>query len=108
MTFQTRYVTAMDAWLLTCMVFVALATFEYAILLAMRFGTHFKINPSEKIKDEFKTTRKCVKIDRLSLKMFFLAYLLAVSTYFYYLQSKYYRQDEDPVNDNDDGHAFAE
>ena len=54
--------TAMDIWLLLCMVFVALATFEYAIMLAMRFGTHFKINTSDKTNDEFKTTRKCVKL----------------------------------------------
>ena len=107
MKFQTRVMTAMDVWLCTCMVFVALAIFEYAILLAMRFGTHFKINTSEKKNDEFKTTRKCVKIDRLSLKIFFLAYLLAVSTYFYILQSKY-RQDEEPDNHNEYGHAVAE
>ena len=48
--------TAMDAWLLMCMLFVALATFEYAILLAMRFGNHL-ISASEKSKDAF---RRCV------------------------------------------------
>ena len=74
MKFQTRSMTAMNIWMLTCMLFVALATFEYAILLATRFGTDCKINASKKTNDEFKTKRKCMKIDRLSLKIFFLVY----------------------------------
>ena len=87
MKFQTRNMTAMDIWLLKCMLFVALATFEYAMLLAMRFGTHL-ISASEKSKDAF---RRCVKIDRLSLKIFFLAYFLSLGTYFYYVGSQYHK-----------------
>ena len=75
----------MDVWLLMCMLFVALATFEYAILLAMRFGNHL-ISASEKSKDAF---RRCVKIDRLSLKIFFLAYLISIGAYFYYVGTQY-------------------
>ena len=83
--------TAMDVWLLMCMLFVALATFEYAILLAMRFGSHFRINTSEKSKDEFMISRRCVKIDRLSLKIFFLAYCISLGTYLYYVGSQYHQ-----------------
>ena len=36
--FQTRYLTALDIWLLLCMLFVAMATFEYATLLGIKFG----------------------------------------------------------------------
>ena len=110
MNFQTRDMTAMDIWLLTCMLFVALATFEYAILLAMRFGTHSKIKPNEKMNNEIKITRKCLKIDRISLKVFLLTYLLAVGTYFYYLRSQY-GQYEEPDSYHKEHHmhdAFAE
>ena len=109
MKFQTRSMTAMNIWMLTCMLFVALATFEYAILLATRFGTDCKINASKKTNDEFKTKRKCMKIDRISLKIFFLVYLLVVCTYFYCLKSKYGRvRYEENEDHHDDGHAFAE
>ena len=33
----------MDTWLLLCMGFVALALFEYAVLLAIRFGKQGEI-----------------------------------------------------------------
>ena len=33
----------MNVWLLVCMMFVTLVTFEYAILLAIRFGKENKI-----------------------------------------------------------------
>ena len=116
MKFQTRHLTAMDIWLLLCMLFVALATFEYAILLAIRFGGKYKINTSKKMNSEFKAERKCMQIDRLSLKIFFLAYLLTVGTYFYYLQSKYGQTEEhghhhgdeeghDHVEHHEDGHV---
>ena len=70
----------MDVWLLLCVLFVALATFEYAILLSIRFGKGKKRNvkASREGKQE-----KCYKMDNMSLRMFVGIYILAVATYFY-------------------------
>ena len=38
----------MDIWLLKCMMFVALATFEYAVLLGIRFGKHEHLSLMER------------------------------------------------------------
>ena len=38
----------MDTWLLLCMLFVAMATFEYAILLGITFGRQNRVNVTQK------------------------------------------------------------
>ena len=71
----------MDIWLLLSMIFVALAIFEYAVMLAIRFGKGGKINAGQgggKDKDKL-----CCKVDRISLKMFLGTYILMVVIYFY-------------------------
>ena len=73
----------LDIWLLLCIIFVALALFEYGILLALRFGKqHTKIldnmigNYSEP-----NAVAKCRKIDRYALKIFMTAHVMIVCTY---------------------------
>ena len=70
----------MDVWLLLCILFVALATFEYAILLSIRFGKGKKRNEKGSREDK---QEKCYKVDKMSLRMFVGIYILTVATYFY-------------------------
>ena len=71
----------MDIWLLLSMMFVASAIFEYAVLLAIRFGNNWKIN--EQKNAQKKKEQKCYKVDRISLKMFIGTYIFAAVTYFF-------------------------
>ena len=48
----------MDIWLLLSMMFVASAIFEYAVLLAIRFGKNWKIN--EEKNAQKKKEQKCI------------------------------------------------
>ena len=73
----------MDIWLLLCMLFVALVTFEYAILLSILFGKGKKINMKGSIENK---QGKCNKVDKMSLIMFVGIYILTVGTYFYLVQ----------------------
>ena len=70
----------MDIWLLLCMTFVTLATFEYALLLAILFDKR------EKIHFEMGTTemkaRTCNKVDRISFILFVGTYILTIIAYF--------------------------
>ena len=70
----------MDIWLLLCMMFVAFATFEYALLLAIRFGKGRMLN-AEEIAFEDKED-KCNKVDTTSLRLFIGTYILTVVAYF--------------------------
>lgn len=79
-SFQAREITAMDTWLLISMIFVAMATFEYAVLLALRFGRGKKINS---MGDEFENKEeRCYKVDRISFILFMVVYILIVVVYF--------------------------
>ena len=71
----------MDIWLLLCMLFVALAIFEYAVMLAIRFGKRKK-NLIEK-GDQENREELCNKVDGISLWVFMGFYVLAVGSYFY-------------------------
>ena len=66
------------------MMFVAMAMFEYAILLAMKFGKHNKISADKDPREEKKTAEKCRKIDLYALRAFVGVHALTVFTYFYY------------------------
>ena len=39
--------TALDIWFLICIGFVAMALFEYAILLGIKYGKHNKANSNQ-------------------------------------------------------------
>ena len=73
----------LDIWLLLCIIFVALALFEYGILLALRFGKQkTKIFDNMiGIDKETYAVAKCRKIDRYALKIFMTAHVMIVCTY---------------------------
>ena len=79
--------TALDIWLLLSMIFVALATFEYAVLLAVKFGKQRE--GSKKDADGRKRDEKCRQIDRYALRVFIVVYGVSVLTYFYAVVSKH-------------------
>ena len=56
--------TALDLWLLICLLFVALAMFEYAVMLGAGFRKELQR-----------------KIDRLALVMFMALYALTILIY---------------------------
>ena len=70
----------MDIWLLKCMMFVALATFEYAVLLGIRFGKHEHLSLMGN--DTNYKARKCNRADKTCLLLFLGLYSLAVVAYF--------------------------
>ena len=77
----------MDNWMLICMAFVALAQFEYAIQLYIRFGN---ANMISTVGDKLKTTKtegKCRKIDRYALRIFLIVYIITVGAYYYNVKS---------------------
>ena len=81
---QTRSMTGMDVWMIICMIFVALAKFEYAVQLKNIFGTADKIGNANEKGDKTKTAEKSRKIDRYALVVIFPAYILTAVGYFYY------------------------
>ena len=62
------------------MMFVALATFEYAILLGVRFGKGRNI--SSMGCEEENNEKKCNLVDRICLEVFMAIYTLVVVAYF--------------------------
>ena len=78
----------MDAWLLLCMIFVALALFEYAVQLAIRYrGMREKSKkPLDDIEKESKEI--CRKIDRWALRIFVGLDVLVVASYFYFVSQQ--------------------
>ena len=81
---QTRDVTAMDFWFLICIIFVAMALFEYAILLAIKFGKQNKVNANRKGEKKDKMAEaKCCMIDRHALRVFAALYGAIVGIYFF-------------------------
>ena len=64
------------------MLFVATAMFEYAILLAIKFGKQNRFTPLVSPGDEESKEEKCCFIDLYALRGFIFAYALTVSTYF--------------------------
>ena len=74
--------TALDIWLLLSKIFVALATFEYAILLKIKFGRGNVKNTPKKEVESKKRDEKCRKMDHYALISFLVAYGITVFTYF--------------------------
>ena len=77
--------TAMDIWLLICLLFVALVTLEYAILLAVRFGNGRRINKKRNAKEN--KGNECNKMDGISLRLFMGIYVLTVGSYYYVVET---------------------
>ena len=71
--------TALDKWLLLSMLTVVMATFEYGVLLAIRFGGKDRINNRKR-----NIEGKCNKIDHCAFMLFITIYTIATGTYFYY------------------------
>ena len=76
----------MDNWMLICMAFVALAQFEYAIQLYIRFNANMVSAVGEKLRTA-KTEGKCRKIDRYALRIFLVVYIITVGAYYYNVKS---------------------
>ena len=66
------------------MMFVAMAMFEYAILLAIKFGKQNKISAEKNLKEDKMAAEKCRRIDLYALRTFIGVHVLTVGTYFYY------------------------
>ena len=62
------------------MTFVTLSTFEYAVVLAIRFDKGEKIDLERNSAENKVET--CNKVDRLSLKVFVGTYIISVGAYF--------------------------
>ena len=65
-----------------CLLFVALATFEYAILLKLTFWKTRKVMTMDDSVDEEKRDKVCHNIDCLALPTFSIIYALSVISYF--------------------------
>ena len=73
----------MDIWQLLCMIFVALALFEYAFQLAIRYREKTKRSKKHFEEHEKDSNQRCLLIDRWALRIFAGLYVLVVGTYFY-------------------------
>lgn len=70
------------------MIFVALALFEYALLLAIRFGKQSKIHGIMiGIKDDAAVVGKCHKIDLYALRVFIVLHNVLVIVYISFIHS---------------------
>ena len=68
--------------MIQCIVFVASALFEYAVLVTIRFGKQNKVNDSMiGIDDETEAVGRCRKIDLYALRAFIILYALFISGY---------------------------
>ena len=65
------------------MIHVAMAMFEYATLLTIKFGKQGKISDEKDQSEEKNILKRCRKIDFYALRAFIATYLLTVGTYFY-------------------------
>ena len=76
----------MDVWMLLCILFVASALFEYAILLAIRFGKQNKIGDKFLgTKDEATAIQKCRRLDLYALRVFVGLFAIKVCAYIAYI-----------------------
>ena len=70
------------------MLHVAMAMFEYAILLTIKFGKQDQMSNERDHGEEKNALKKCRKIDFYALRAFIATYLLTVGAYFYiYIES---------------------
>ena len=77
----------MDIWMLACMFMVAMALFEYAILLAIRFGKLKKVNVNRMGENDALVEERCRRIDRHALRMFLAISAIKMGIYFFTIYS---------------------
>lgn len=101
---KAKALSALDIWLLTCMLYVALALFEYSYLLNLRFTSQkkkkIKIKPNvteessnpegaendkKKFDEELKV--KCQKVDKMATLIFAVTFVAFIVVYFAYFMS---------------------
>ena len=78
----------MDTWLLICMIFVALALFEYAFQLAIRYREMTRGNKKDIEEHEKASKQRCLKIDRWALRIFAGLYILVIGAYLYFVSQQ--------------------
>ena len=79
---QTRDLTALDFWFLVCILFVASALCEYAILLGIKFGKQNN-GKGERHDKMALADAKCRMIDRHALRVFIALHGAVVGFYFF-------------------------
>ena len=79
--------TALDIWILLCMLFVATATFEYAMLLIIRYRKPMDKRKTGDMYDKIEATIE--KADRCAFRAFMAIYVLTDVIYFSIVHSKY-------------------
>ena len=65
------------------MCIVALALFEYAILLSIRYGKQDKIDVADSNDVTMARQQKCKKIDKYAMRFLLAANIGTIGTYFY-------------------------
>ena len=78
----------MDTWLLLCMIFVALALFEYAFQLALRYQGKARGKKEDIEEREKASKQRCLAIDRWALRIFTGLYILVIGSYFYFVSQQ--------------------
>ena len=73
--------------MLACMFMVAMALFEYAILLAIRFGKLKKVNVSRMGENDALLEERCRRIDRHAFRMFLAISAIKMGIYFFTIHS---------------------
>ena len=73
--------TALDTWILMCTSFVALATLEYATVVAIKFCKRDTIGTVQDDGCNKQLNKMCRKIDHLALAVFMVAFFLSASVY---------------------------
>ena len=78
--------TALDIWFLICIGFVAMALFEYAILLGIKYGKHNKANNNQNGEKFDKIAEaRCRLIDYHAMRVFIALHVVLVGIYFFVL-----------------------
>ena len=76
----------MDSWFLMCVFFVAMALFEYATLLWIKFK---KRANGKTDRHDREVEAKCCRIDQHALRVFIALHGVAVSIYFFIAYNYY-------------------
>ena len=69
--------------------FVATATFEYAMLLLIRYGKRLKLDVGKMVKKHDKADAIVEKVDHYALRAFMGIYVLIDGIYFYIVYRNY-------------------